>query len=165
MGVYDFIFDNSYKEDADDAESRIRKKYPFLLHETEKILLAFKGRGGKGRDKDYFTTHRVLIKDGKGVGSKRKNYKSIPYSSIQAFSVDTSGKLDGDVGVQIWSEGIAYASMSFATETVDIYQVKQFLNSKVSFTDAKCTDFVDSAPPSMDKKTVWSWKSYGLVWR
>lgn len=152
MGIYDVIFDNAYKEDADDAESRIREKYPFLLNETEKILLAFKGRGGTGRDKDYFTTHRILLKNGKGVGSKRKNYKSIPYSSIQAFSVDTSGKLDGDVGVQIWSEGIPHASMSFATDSVDIYQVKQFLNSKVSFSDAKCTDFVDSAPPSMDKK-------------
>ena len=152
MGLYDFIFDNAYKECADDAESRLRKKYPLLLHETEKILLAFKGRGGKGRDKDYFTSHRILLKDGKGVGSKRKNYQSIPYSSIQAFSVDTAGMLDGDVGVQIWSEGIPHATMSFSSEQVDIYQVKQFLNTQVNFSDAKCADFVDSDPPNMDQK-------------
>lgn len=57
MGVwFDFIFDNAYKEDAADAERRMRGKYPLLLHADEKVELAFKDRGGKGRDKEYFTS-------------------------------------------------------------------------------------------------------------
>lgn len=152
MGIYDFIFDNGYEEDAKDAEARIREKYPLLLHEQEKILLAFKGRGGKGRDKEYFTSHRILIKDGKGIGGKRKNYKSIPYSSIQGFACDTAGKLDGDVSVQIWSTGIPYASISLATAAVDIFQIQQFLNTKVNFSGEKGSDVVDSLPPNMDQK-------------
>ena len=56
MGVwYDFVFDNNYKVDAKEAEGRIRSKYPHLLRENETIELAFKDRGGKGRDKEYFT--------------------------------------------------------------------------------------------------------------
>jgi hypothetical protein len=48
---FDFIFDNAYSVDAQDAETSIRKKYPHLLHPTERLILAFKDRGGKGRDK------------------------------------------------------------------------------------------------------------------
>lgn len=152
MGWYDFVFDNAYAEDAQDAERRIREKYPNLLHEREQIILAFKGRGGKGRDKDYFTTHRVLIKNGKGVGSKRKNYKSVPYSSIQAFACDTAGDFDGDVRVQIWSMGIPHVSISLAKDYVDIYQIQQFLNGQVQFTTKKGDDVIESSPPNMDQK-------------
>jgi hypothetical protein len=48
---FDFIFDNAYCVDADQAETSIRQKYPHLLHPSEKVILAFKDRGGKGRDK------------------------------------------------------------------------------------------------------------------
>jgi hypothetical protein len=40
-----------------------------------------------------FTSHRILIKDGKGVGSKRNNYQTIPYKHIQAFACEMAGKL------------------------------------------------------------------------
>lgn len=63
MGVfYDFIFDNAYQVDADEAERKLREKYPKVLHADERVELAFTDRGGKGRDKEYFTTHRILIK-------------------------------------------------------------------------------------------------------
>ena len=48
---FDFLFDNAYNVDASEAEASIRRKYPLLLHDKEKIVLAFKDRGGKGRDK------------------------------------------------------------------------------------------------------------------
>ena len=102
-----------------------------LLGEKEKILLAWKDRGGMGRDKSYFTTHRILLKDGKGIGSKRKNYKSIPWWSIEAFSTDTAGKFDGDVSVRIYSKGIDYVEIDLAADKVDIYQIQQFLNAKL----------------------------------
>ena len=153
MSWFDFIFDIAYKEDAEDAESRIREKYPLLLHENEKILLAFKGRGGKGRDKDYFTSHRLLVKDGKGIGSKCKNYKSIPYSSIQSFSCETAGELDGDVSIKIWSSGIPKVKISLAADNVDIYQMQQFLNTQVALGEAKgSVDYVDPIPPNLDQK-------------
>jgi hypothetical protein len=153
MGWYDYIFDNAYEEDAKDAESRIRDKYPHLLHQDEKIILAFKGRGGKGRDKDYFTSHRILLKDGKGMGGKRKNYKSIPYSSIQSFACETAGKmLDGDVSITIYSKGIPSVSISCSSGQVDVYQLKQFLNGQVQISAATGSDIVESVPPNMDQK-------------
>lgn len=81
--IYAFLGKNSFQVDAAEAEKGVREKYPLLLHPSETIQLAFKDRGAMGRDKSYFTSHRILIKDGKGVGSKRKNYQSIPYAHIQ----------------------------------------------------------------------------------
>jgi len=146
------FFNGAYQQESKEAESKVRQKYPLLLHQDEEILLAFKDRGGIGRDKHYFTTHRILLKNGKGIGSKRKNYKSIPYSSIQAFSVDTAGQFDIDTTLQVWSRGIPHIEIEFAVKNVDIYQIQQFFNTKVDFGTAKGDDYVDPVPPNMDKK-------------
>ena len=76
--------------DAQASETALRSKHPTLLHADETIQLAFRDRGGTGRDWEYFTTHRILIRDGKGVGHKRKNYLTIPYSDILCFSIQTA---------------------------------------------------------------------------
>ena len=155
MGVwYDFVFDNTYKVDAKEAEDRMRSKYPHLLHENETIELAFKDRGGKGRDKEYFTSHRILIKDGKGVGSKRKDYLSVPYSSIRAFSVQSAGALlDEDTELYIYSSAMSMVSISFSLANVDIFQIYQVLNAKIPWSQDRSTqDYVDPVPPNMDQK-------------
>ena len=125
-----------------------------LLHANETIELAFKDRGGKGRDKEYFTSHRILIKDGKGVGSKRKNYLSIPYDSIQAFSVQSAGAvMDGDCELTLYPAAAPNVSIDFASANVDIFQVYQFFNSKIQWSlDRGTADYVDPVPPNMDKK-------------
>ena len=149
----DFIFDNAYAVDAKEAEKSQREKYPKLLHKDEKILFAWKDRGGKGRDKNYFTTHRILMKDGKGLTSMRKNYKSIPYWSIQAFATETAGSLDDDVELRVYSKGIDIINIDFSAEKVNIFEIQQFLNAKlVEFSKAGTQDEVDGTPPSLDKK-------------
>jgi hypothetical protein len=101
---------------------------------------------------------RILIKNGKGIGSKRKNYQSIPYSSIQAFGVDTAGHFDGDVCVRVWSKGIPHVQIDFAAANVDIYQIQAFLNAKVFASSNIAAQQVDqinkinATPPNMDKK-------------
>ncbi|CAB9498071.1 Pfam:DUF1696 [Seminavis robusta] len=151
--LYDFVFDNAHQKDAGEAEKSLRQKYPLLLGENEKILLAFKDRGGMGRDSNFFTTHRILQKDGKGIGSKRKNYRSIPWWSIEAFTTETAGKFDGDVSVRIYSKGIEFAEIDLAADKVDIYEIQQFLNQKLLSVRREGTqDVVDTTPPNMDQK-------------
>lgn len=151
---YDFVFDNAYKVDAKEAESRMRSKYPHLLNEKETIDLAFKDRGGKGRDKEYFTSHRILIKDGKGFGSKRKNYLSIPYDKIRAFSIQTSGALlDDDCELNIYTSSHSMVSMDFSATNVDMFQIHALLNVKIPWSqDRGTSDYVDPVPPHMDQK-------------
>lgn len=151
---FDFVFDNAYQVDASEAETKLREKYPLLLHETERIELAFTDRGGKGRDKEFFTTHRILIKDGKGVGSKRKNYLSLPYENITAFSVQSASALvDDDTELNVWSLALSKLSIDFAKSNVDIFQVYQFLNVKIAWAKTRGTsDVIDPIPPNMDQK-------------
>ena len=149
---FDALFDNAYQVDAADAEEKIRQKYPQLLHTEEHVELAFRDRGGMGRDKEYFTTHRILIKDGKGVGGKRKNYKSIPYSSLLAFAVQSAGSIvDDDSELVLYSTGIPKVVLNFATANVDLFQLYQFLNSKLTWSiDRGTGDVIDPDPPNVD---------------
>jgi hypothetical protein len=144
-----FVGNNSFQVDAAEAQAKIREKYPLLLHEKESVELAFTGRGGAGRDKSFLTTHRILIKDGKGIGGKRKNYLSIPYSAIQAFSISTAGKLlDGDVELRMWPEGMDQQTIRFAKDQVNIFEVQGFMNLKINFAHTTGTqDYVDTTPP------------------
>jgi len=154
MGFLDFIFDNAYAVDATEAEEKARAKYPLLFHKDEKIELAFKDRGGKGRDKKYFTSHRILIKEGKGIGSKCKNYVSVPYDTILAFSVQTAGSF-GDMSseVYVYAKGYQRLAMDFSKDNVDVFQIYQLLNSKIQWTQSRGTQaFIDPVPPNMDKK-------------
>ena len=135
MGLLNFLSNNTVGVDAEEAESKIRNESPYLLYETEHIELAFKSKGEGGRDKSFFTSHRVLIKDGKGIGNKRRNYLSIPYKSIQAFAVQTAGAsfLDRDTELKIWYDGDPFGprTIDFAKDQVDLFDIQQFFNKKV----------------------------------
>ena len=151
---FDFIFDNAYQVDAQEAESKMRSKYPLLLHKDKRIELAFTDRGGKGRDKEFFTSHRILIKDGKGIGSKRKNYLSIPYDTIQAFSVQSpSALVDDDSELNVWTLAYYKLSIDFSKSNVNIFQIYQFLNAKIEWAKLRGTqDKIDPVPPNVNKK-------------
>ena len=86
--VAHFIMNNAFTVDAKAQDEKLRTTEPLLLHPNESIQLALK-EGRDHRDKSYFTTHRLLVKDGKGMtlSKKRKNFKSIPYSTIQGFAI------------------------------------------------------------------------------
>ena len=135
--LYHFVGNNSVKVEASQAEAAIREKYPLLLRDEERIEIAFKGRGGLGRDKSYFTDQRILIKDGKGLGSKRKNYSTYYYRDIEGFSIQTAGAvIDGDMELKIFVRGGQWQlQMEFANgDNVDIFEIQQYMNSKVRWT-------------------------------
>lgn len=125
-----FLGNNSYGVDASEYEKKLRERDPKVLHSSERVEVAFKS-ALDGRDKSYLTTHRILLQNGKGLGNKRKNFKSIPYGSIQAFSVETAGSvLDGDVELKIWTSNL-HEKLEFGKGVVDIFAVQQFMNHKV----------------------------------
>jgi Bacterial PH domain len=152
--LFDIVFNNAYQVDASAAEGNVRRDYPKLLHETERIELAFQDRGGAGRDGQYFTSHRIIIKDGKGVGNKRKSYLTIPYDSILAFGVQTSAAaIDDDVELSLWTTAHTKIKLDMAKGKVDLFQLYQYLNSKIKWSvDRGTSDVIDATPPNMDKK-------------
>ena len=146
--------------DARDAENELRSQFPKLLHRNETIELAFRDKNGKGRDSEYFTSLRILIQDGKGFGSKRKHYRSIPYDDIVCFSIQSKGGsfLDTDSELHVHTKTLCdrYESgirIDFLASSVDMFEIQQFFNRKISWSTIQGTkDYIDTTPPSMDQK-------------
>ncbi len=94
-----YLSDNAVECDASEREAILREKVPHLLLSDERVLLAYKDRGGKGRDSSTFTNFRIIIEDKTGMTGKKTEYKSIPYQAIRAYSCETAGSIDKDVEV------------------------------------------------------------------
>mmetsp|Transcript_50624 Transcript_50624/g.123432 ORF Transcript_50624/g.123432 Transcript_50624/m.123432 type:complete len:808 (+) Transcript_50624:60-2483(+) len=127
----DYVSDNSIIGDAAEEERKLREISPDLLCPGEKVVFAFLGRGGKGRDSSYFTDHRLLIRDVTGMTGKKVKYRSTPYKYIKAWAVSTAGGgIDSDSELQIWASGMAAIEIEFSKDKVDLFALNQFLNFK-----------------------------------
>ena len=97
-----------------------------LFLQDESIDLGFKAM----RDEFYFTSHRILFVDKHGITGKRTEYKSCPYHSIKAFSVETSGGFDSDSEMKIYA-GSLDLSIDFDKKKVDIFEIQKYLSGHV----------------------------------
>lgn len=97
MGIMNAIFGNVSEMDA----KTLQAEFEALLCEGEQIEKAYK----LIRDKWVFTNRRLIIQDIQGVTGKKKDYMSIPYHSIERFSVETAGTFDMDAEMKIWIRG------------------------------------------------------------
>lgn len=99
MGLFNALLGNVSEMDA----NVLQKEYTPLLCEGERIEKAYK----LIRDKWVFTNKRLIIQDIQGVTGKKKEYYSIPYRSIDRFSIETAGTFDMDAEIKIWVRGCA----------------------------------------------------------
>ena len=79
----------------------------------EEIVQAFKGM----RDGVVFTNKRVFAINVQGVTGKKKDFTSLPYSKIQAYSVETAGLLDLDTELELWFSGVGKVKFEFVSST------------------------------------------------
>jgi hypothetical protein len=80
-----------------------------LLVQGENIVSAFKGV----RDSVVFTDKRVVAVNVQGITGKKRDYTSLPYSKVQAFSVETAGTLDLDAELDLWFSGLGKVRFEF----------------------------------------------------
>lgn len=81
-----------------------------ILIEEEKPISAYKGI----RDIVVFTTKRIIAINVQGLTGKKKDFTSLPYSKIQAFSVETAGMLDLDAELELYFSGIGKVRFEFS---------------------------------------------------
>ena len=62
-----------------------------------------------------FTTKRIIAVNVQGVTGKKKDFSSLPYSKIQAFSVETAGVLDLDSELDLWFAGLGSVRFEFVS--------------------------------------------------
>lgn len=80
-----------------------------LMAEGETFLDEYKSV----RDVVVFTNKRIICVNVQGMTGMKKDFTSIPYSSIQLFSVETAGPLDVDSELQVYLAGIGQIAFEF----------------------------------------------------
>ena len=67
------------------------------------------------RDGVVFTNKRIFAINVQGITGKKKDFTSLPYSKIQAFSVETAGVLDLDSELELWFAGMGRIKFDFVS--------------------------------------------------
>lgn len=65
------------------------------------------------RDGVVFTNKRIIAINVQGMTGKKRDYSSLPYSKIQAYSVETAGVFDLDSELEIWMSGLGKVKFEF----------------------------------------------------
>ncbi|AXG12695.1 PH domain-containing protein [Intrasporangium calvum] len=80
-----------------------------LLVPDEQIVASFKAVG----DFVVFTNRRLMAVNVQGITGKKRDFTSLPYNKIQAFSVETAGTFDLDAELDLWFSGMGKVRLEF----------------------------------------------------
>ena len=97
-----------------------------ILIGKENVFASF----GALRDKLVFTDKRIISINVQGVTGKKVDYTSIPYSKIQAYSVETAGTFDLDAELDITISGLGTARFELSGAS-NIRELCQFISEKI----------------------------------
>lgn len=97
-----------------------------LLIPGEQMVAAFKAM----RDYIVFTDKRLIAVNVQGLTGKKQDFTSLPYSKIQAWSVETAGSFDLDAELDLWFSGLGKVRLEFKGES-DIRRLGQMVASYV----------------------------------
>lgn len=97
-----------------------------ILLPGEAILASFKAV----RDGIVFTDKRIIALNIQGITGKKIDFTSLPYSKIQAFSIETSGVMDLDCELELWFSGLGLVKFEFVGKS-DIAQICRTISMRV----------------------------------
>lgn len=92
----------------------------------EEIIQSFK----TVRDGVVFTTKRIFAINVQGITGTKKDFTSLPYSKIQAFSVETAGVLDLDSELELWFSGLGKVKFEFVANA-NVSEICLMISEKV----------------------------------
>lgn len=98
-----------------------------ILVNGEQIIASFKTM----RDGVVFTNKRLITINVQGLTGAKKDYSSLPYSKIQAFSVETPGMMEwgtADSELELWFSGLGKIKLEFHRDT-DIKQICKLIST------------------------------------
>ena len=98
---------------------------PILL-DGEEIIRSFQSI----RDGVVFTNKRIITINIQGITGKKKDFTSLPFSKIQAFSVETAGAFDLDSELELWFSGMGRIKLEFIGAT-DVAYLCKMISEKV----------------------------------
>ena len=99
----------SYVKLGEVSISEVAHQIDPLLMDDEKAYAAFKGI----RDYIVFTSKRIIAVNVQGITGKKKDFTSLPFSKVQAFSLETAGTFDLDAELELWFSGLGKVKFEF----------------------------------------------------
>ncbi len=93
-----------------------------LMIPDEQIAAAFK----TVRDFVVFTDKRIIAVNVQGITGKKRDFSSLPYGKIQAWSVETAGSFDLDTELELWFSGLGRVRLEFKGNS-DIIRLGQLI--------------------------------------
>ena len=123
--MVDFQNSKAIKLSVADDKAWADKIKPMRV-EGEEIAQSFKAI----RDGVVFTNKRIFVINVQGMTGKKIDYTSLPYSKIQAYSVETAGTLDLDSELELWFSGLGKVKLEFVTRA-DVAKICRFISEKV----------------------------------
>ena len=114
QGIHVIDFQNaSYAKLSRTDYAEVAGQIDPLLIEGEEGYLAFKGM----RDYIVFTSKRIIAVNIQGITGKKKDFTSLPFARVQAFSLETAGTFDLDAELELWFSGLGKVKFEFKGNT------------------------------------------------
>ena len=123
MSILNNLFGNATEVDIEE----LRREFGEILISGEEIETAFR----IFRDKWVFTTKRLIMLDVQGVTGSKREYRSIPYHSIDQFSIETGGTFDDDCEMKLWVKGMHEPLKKEFKRDVDVKALQRILATYV----------------------------------
>ena len=97
-----------------------------ILVDDEEIIGSYQSI----RDGVVFTNKRIISINVQGITGKKKDFTSLPYNKIQAFSVETAGVFDLDSELELWFSGVGRVKFEFIGAT-DVSYICKTISKQV----------------------------------
>jgi hypothetical protein len=123
--MIDFKNGSVFKLSPVDPRELAESVAPLIVH-GEEVLACFKAV----RDSVVFTNKRLIAINVQGMTGKKKDFTSLPYSKVQAFSIETAGTFDLDAELSLWFSGLGLVRLEFKGRA-DIRQLSQMIAAYV----------------------------------
>jgi len=155
---------HNFQIDAASEEAKLRGVSDIgILQTDERVKFAFK----VGSCKTYLTSKRFIFR-WKKLFSPRTEYRSMPYSAIKAWSIETTGRWpDAATRLRLWTSSPGHVPewMAFRKGKADIFELGRFLGEQLGIMmpaeqqqlSTKSDDFKYVA------EDFWSWWGGDLV--
>ena len=89
------------------------EKVTELLFDDEEIIDSYKSM----RDGVVFTSKRIIAVNVQGITGSKKDFTSLAYKNIVAYSVETSGTFDLDSELEIYFSALGKVRFEFTGKT------------------------------------------------
>ena len=123
MSLFDKLMGNAAAVKVED----LANEFGPILIDGEEIESAFV----VWRDKWVFTNKRLILLDIQGLTGSKREYMTIPYRSVDRYSIETAGTFDDECEMKLWIKGMAEPLVKEFKRNTDIKGLQRALSSHV----------------------------------